>query len=109
MKIEISQSELLRLLRIHVTKKGHDVTIFNLQKSKIIGQFVLGAPREIYLKILKDVGLNFNDYIFHAEKSYEWNCQIIKKKISGTYWTSYLQQTKMGTLSLKNLKVNYEF
>src|SRR5215212_4261165 len=77
-------------------KQGHDVTIFESSKQENHWAICAwGASRNILEKFSENVGLNFNEYIFHKGQKLRMELPNNKQK-----WEHDL---------LKNLTVNYEF
>ena len=91
-------------------KKGHDVTIFeSSKKQNHWAVCAWGASRNILEKFSKDVGLNFNEYIFHVGKKLRMELPNNKEEYLELIGLVTYNKQKWEHDLLKNLKVNYEF
>ena len=91
-------------------KKGHDVTIFeSSKKQNHWAVCAWGASRNILEKFSKDVGLNFNEYIFHVGKKLRMELPNNKEEYLELIGLVTYNKQKWEHDPLKNLKVNYEF
>ena len=91
-------------------KGGHDVTIFeSSKKQNHWAVCAWGASRNILEKFSKDVGLNFNEYIFHVGKKLRMELPNNKEEYLELIGLVTYNKQKWEHDLLKNLKVNYEF
>ena len=91
-------------------KEGHDVTIFESSKQENHWAVCAwGASRNILEKFSKDVGLNFNEYIFHIGKKLRMELPNNKEEYLELIGLVTYNKQKWEHDLLKDLTVNYEF
>jgi len=91
-------------------KQGHDVTIFESSKEETHWAVCAwGASRNILEKFSKDVGLNFNEYIFHVGKKLRMKLPNNKEEYLELIGLVTYNKQKWEHDLLKNLTVNYNF
>ena len=91
-------------------KLGHDVTIFESSKQETHWAVCAwGASRNILEKFSKDVGLNFNEYIFHVGKKLRMELPNNKEESLELIGLVTYNKQKWEHDLLKNLTVIYDF
>src|SRR5215211_2769910 len=91
-------------------KVGHDVTIFESSKQETHWAVCAwGASRNILEKFSKDVGLNFNEYIFHVGKKLRMELPNNKEEYLELIGLVTYNKQKWEYDLLKTLTVNYDF
>ncbi|MCJ7636194.1 MAG: hypothetical protein MUO21_01755 [Nitrososphaeraceae archaeon] len=91
-------------------KEGHDVTIFESSKQENHWAVCAwGASRNILEKFSKDVGLNFDEYIFHIGKKLRMELPNNKEEYLELIGLVTYNKQKWEHDLLKDLRVNYEF
>lgn len=91
-------------------KQGHDVTIFESSKQENHWAVCAwGASRNILEKFSKDVGLNFNEYIFHVGKKLRMELPNNKEESLELIGLVTYNKQKWEHDLLKNLTVIYDF
>jgi flavin-dependent dehydrogenase len=91
-------------------KLGHDVKIFESSKQETHWAVCAwGASRNILEKFSKDVGLNFNEYIFHVGKKLRMELPNNKEESLELIGLVTYNKQKWEHDLLKNLTVIYDF
>ena len=91
-------------------KQGHDVTIYESSKQENHWAVCAwGASRNILEKFSQNVGLNFNDYIFHEGKKLRMELPNNKEEFLELIGLVTYDKQKWEHDLLKNLTVKYEF